>query len=244
MSKEFWEEVCSRTGRKCHTVIAAEGKKPLASQIKIPTQDWVPHNHGKNITLIKRYDAPIVIIVKLEHGTIWILQENGTPCLASDNPQMRDAHWYLSSIMCRPGIKKHMPKWWMIAGFWTLNARSEIYDLPTPYQVFEVGDGEQYVEPYEDLRAWCDTFGLHICPRLDIPQSDHEGQSIKCVVHLSNDLGFVEERIICGGAYDNTARYRTNNMPYGLVQCELPRITVNSERMSIYKMLQDRGLKY
>lgn len=220
MSREFWKEVQRRTERKIHTVMSAEGRNPLAQTVEFGKLSYIPHNHGKTARLIKRYDAPIVIIAKLEHGSIWILQEDGTPCLSSDNPMMREAHWHLSSILLK--TRKHIPKWWMVAGFWTVNARSEIYDLPSPFQVFEVGNGEGYTEPYEDLRAWCDTIGLTVCPTLEIPPKDHEGKEIKCVLHLSNDLGFVEQRAIVGGEYKNPARYRTNNMPHGLIQKHIP----------------------
>lgn len=236
MSKEFWEELQRRTERKKQTVMASEGKNPLAQKVSLDRLDRVPDSAGRNTTFLKRYDAPIVIITKLEHGTIWVLQEDGTPCLSSDNPAIREAHWH--SLAALRLSRKHLPKWWMIAGFWTVNARSEIYDLPTPFQVFEVGDGEGYVEPHEDLRAWCDTFNLSICPKLDNPPTDY-----KCVVHLSNDLGFVEQRAICGGEYNVTTRYRTNNMPHGLIQYHIQQsVYSGSTDMKLY--LKQMGLPY
>lgn len=242
MSKEIWKELEQRSERRKQTVMAAEGKNPLGQHIKLERSDTLPQADGKNLTIFKRYDAPVVIVAKLEHGTIWILEEDGTPCLASENPHLRDAHWYLSTKFVGT-TKKHMPHFWMVAGFWTINARSEIYDLAEPFQLFEVGDGEGYVEPYEDLRAWGDTFGIRVCPLLEVDPSEHVGTNLKCIAHISNDLGFVEERYIVGGEYGNTARYRTNTMPYGLVQYNY-RPPIYSKGYQVKLYLKQMGLPY
>ena len=202
----------------------------------------------EDTVLCKWYDAPVVCIVRLDHKP-WILQADGTPCLYSANPGMRDAHWWLHS-KCYNGpmslnrVKapyKFIPEGWMMAGFWCVNARSEIYNVETPFLTFAVGDGETACESHDEVCMWAATMDVGASPRIDL-----DPKLKRAVSYRSNgETGNVSGYDLCGLDFDNSARYRTDAMPYGLVQHQIPfPFGKQNARAKHSTMLHSMGLNY
>lgn len=251
INKEFYREAKERRGQlKLGTVMAAEGKSPLLGPIiNMPTKD-IDHNELYDVIdehewiRIPFLDAQIIVVAKL-NGQVYFMTNNGATCLSDRRPGIRKAHWYLSSNFYLP-MQRKMANDWIVAGFWTLNARTYIYDFPTPFQVFEMVDPSGRIAPYHHMRMLCELLGMHVCPTSD-DDWDVDLATHPTILRKESYLpDSVDERFACRRLNPQPigSKYATRNMPDGLIQCELPPPTPDSQQMKITPILKQLGLPY
>lgn len=252
INQAYYQEAKERRGQlKLATVMAAEGKSPIEGPIiDIPIkQDSFDHYSLIDVVdehewvRLPRLDSTVVVMSKLK-GQVYITTNCGTPCLSHNAPGIRQAHWYLSSNFYN-AINLNMSNGWVVAGFWTLYTKHCVYDFSSPWQVFEIGDSDGNILLYNHMRIWCDKMGMDVCPPLEEVDLFYSGDRHHRVICRKEEVvpDIVTERFLCG-KWNHDSTLATSNMPFGLIQCELPPPKPDSQQMKITPILKQLGLPY
>lgn len=231
--------------------MAAEGKSPIEGPIiDIPIkQDSFDHYSLIDVVdehewvRLPRLNSVMVIMTKI-NGHVYITLNCGTPCLSHKAQGIRQAHWYLSSNFYQ-AVMQNMENGCAVAGFWTLYARACVYDFRTPFQVFEMVDSSNRILPYNHMRIWCEKMGMDVCPVLEDVDSFYDGKWDHRVICRKEEVvpDVVSARFQCG-RWECIGSLATSNMPFGLIQCELPPPKPDSQQMKITPILKQLGLPY